>query len=307
MYIYMYMHMYIYIHVHIYIYTTRNHIHCKQCDAHFCWVRLKPHIYTSVVRHDGSLGEILDWELYRAVQLSISEQLLRRNVEPFRGGLVFRAHRLLYHSTLGSRVIKKSKKKKKKGFQPHRLQAVRRSLLLGPLQTRNPKPKARNPKTETRNPKLGNRKTKPEIWNSKTETRKPKTETRSPEPGTWSPKPETRNPKPGTQNQKPGTRNPEPGTRNPKPETGTPEPDTRNPKPETPDPKPETWNPKPETGNREPEPRNETRTLKIWHHRLNSQPSDVLDRTTCPEPNPWTLSITHRAVLNRHSLAQLSI
>jgi hypothetical protein len=31
-------------------------------------------------------------------------------VERFRGGLVFKAHRLLYHSTLGSRVIKKKKK-----------------------------------------------------------------------------------------------------------------------------------------------------------------------------------------------------
>jgi len=29
----------------------------------------------------------------------------------FRGGLVFKAHRLVYHSTLGSRVIKKKKKK----------------------------------------------------------------------------------------------------------------------------------------------------------------------------------------------------
>ena len=28
----------------------------------------------------------------------------------FRGGLVFKAHRLLYHSTLGLRVIKKKKK-----------------------------------------------------------------------------------------------------------------------------------------------------------------------------------------------------
>ena len=32
----------------------------------------------------------------------------------FRDGLVFKAHRLLYHSTLGTRVIKKKKKKKKK-------------------------------------------------------------------------------------------------------------------------------------------------------------------------------------------------
>ena len=30
-----------------------------------------------------------------------------RNVQRFRGGLVFKAHRLLYHSTLGLRVIQK--------------------------------------------------------------------------------------------------------------------------------------------------------------------------------------------------------
>ena len=32
---------------------------------------------------------------------------LSRNVELFRGGLVFKAHELLYHSTLGTRVMKK--------------------------------------------------------------------------------------------------------------------------------------------------------------------------------------------------------
>jgi len=37
-------------------------------------------------------------------------QLLRRNVKRFRGGLVFKAHRLVYHSTLGWRAIKKKKK-----------------------------------------------------------------------------------------------------------------------------------------------------------------------------------------------------
>ena len=36
--------------------------------------------------------------------------LLSRNVNRFRGGLVFKADRLLYHSTLGLRVIKKKKK-----------------------------------------------------------------------------------------------------------------------------------------------------------------------------------------------------
>ena len=34
-------------------------------------------------------------------------QLLRRNVKRFRRGLVFKAHRLVYHSTLGVRSTKK--------------------------------------------------------------------------------------------------------------------------------------------------------------------------------------------------------
>ena len=38
----------------------------------------------------------------------IQEQLFYRNVKRFRGGLVFKAYRLLYHSTLGLRVIKKN-------------------------------------------------------------------------------------------------------------------------------------------------------------------------------------------------------
>ena len=39
--------------------------------------------------------------------LSPQEQLLSRNAERFRGGLVYKAHRLFFHSALGSRVIKK--------------------------------------------------------------------------------------------------------------------------------------------------------------------------------------------------------
>jgi len=35
----------------------------------------------------------------------------REYLERFRGGLVFKAHRWLYHSTLGSRVIKKKKRR----------------------------------------------------------------------------------------------------------------------------------------------------------------------------------------------------
>ena len=38
------------------------------------------------------------------------QQLLHINVQRLRGGLVFKAHRLLYHSTLGLRVVKQKKK-----------------------------------------------------------------------------------------------------------------------------------------------------------------------------------------------------
>ena len=48
--------------------------------------------------------------LYRSVQFPIEEQLLRRNVKRFRGGLVFKADRLLHHSTLGLGVIKKRRR-----------------------------------------------------------------------------------------------------------------------------------------------------------------------------------------------------
>jgi len=46
---------------------------------------------------------------------TIQEQLLDRNVEWFRGELVFKAHRFLYHSTLGLRVIKKRRRHRSAG------------------------------------------------------------------------------------------------------------------------------------------------------------------------------------------------
>ena len=46
----------------------------------------------------------------KRVELSVQEQLHSRNVEQFQEGLVFKVHKLLYHPTLGSRVIKKEKK-----------------------------------------------------------------------------------------------------------------------------------------------------------------------------------------------------
>ena len=43
-------------------------------------------------------------------ETDLVERLLNRNVEQFRGGLVFKAHRLVYHSTRSSREVKKKKK-----------------------------------------------------------------------------------------------------------------------------------------------------------------------------------------------------
>ena len=45
-----------------------------------------------------------------SVQFSIQEVRHRKNVEHFRGGLYVNAHKLLYHSTLGFRIIKKKKR-----------------------------------------------------------------------------------------------------------------------------------------------------------------------------------------------------
>jgi hypothetical protein len=41
----------------------------------------------------------------QALVRPMSEKLLRRNVKRSRGGLVFKAHRRLYHSTIGSIVM----------------------------------------------------------------------------------------------------------------------------------------------------------------------------------------------------------
>ena len=48
------------------------------------------------------------------VQLSIEEQLLYRNAQFLRGGLIFKVHILVYHSTLDVTVTTQKKKKKKK-------------------------------------------------------------------------------------------------------------------------------------------------------------------------------------------------
>jgi len=60
----------------------------------------------SVLSEPGEI--VLMSSLVRARLVPVyKEQLLYRNVQWFRGGLVFKAVRLLYHSTLGLGVIKK--------------------------------------------------------------------------------------------------------------------------------------------------------------------------------------------------------
>ena len=51
------------------------------------------------------------------VWFSISDQLLYRNVQLFRGGLVLKAHRILHRPTSGLRAINKRKKTKEKGVR----------------------------------------------------------------------------------------------------------------------------------------------------------------------------------------------
>ena len=50
-------------------------------------------------------GPLTD-EMLGYAPLSIKEQLIHRNVQRFRSGLVCKDHRLLYHSTLGLRVMR---------------------------------------------------------------------------------------------------------------------------------------------------------------------------------------------------------
>ena len=76
------------------------------------------------------------------------EQLLHKNVQRFRGGLVFKAHRLLYHTTLGLRVIKKKKTREDKAVVDFRTQ----TLNLEPYMLKTPKPQNLCPTPYTLNP-----------------------------------------------------------------------------------------------------------------------------------------------------------
>jgi len=73
----------------------RNHAKVCKLSRHFPGYpgKGRDFVLRSVLSGTSSLGTYLD-----------------RNVKRFRGGLVFKAHRLVYHSTLGLRVIIKKKK-----------------------------------------------------------------------------------------------------------------------------------------------------------------------------------------------------
>jgi len=75
------------------------------------------------------LAAASDWRQRRAEKEIHRERARERDKEGrVRGGLVFKAHRWLYHSTLGSRVIKK----KKKGADRNRVgDGVRRARARG--------------------------------------------------------------------------------------------------------------------------------------------------------------------------------
>ena len=62
-------------------------------------------VYQSTQSFPWSGDWLSDW----LEPLAVSQQLLRRNVKRFRRGLVFKARRLVYHSTLGSRVINRKR------------------------------------------------------------------------------------------------------------------------------------------------------------------------------------------------------
>ena len=58
----------------------------------------------------SSLGRFIQPIDQSLVSPTRAELGSRRNVQRFQGGLVFKAHRLLYHSTLGLSVIKKKRR-----------------------------------------------------------------------------------------------------------------------------------------------------------------------------------------------------
>ena len=124
MYIYIYICIYIiiYIHILIYIYICiytykqiplyiHTHIYTFICIYIYIYMYVSISVHAYMKIHILSLwgaGRDLPGAVFQVdLPLSIQGQLLYRNVQRSGGGLVFKAHRLLHHSTPGSRAIKK--------------------------------------------------------------------------------------------------------------------------------------------------------------------------------------------------------
>ena len=90
-YIYIYICTYIYIYVYIYI-----HITAKPSSSPM----VRPALRSTPARRSAITMKDTEITIV-CLQFSISEQLLRSDEKRFRGGLVFKARRLLYQSTLG--------------------------------------------------------------------------------------------------------------------------------------------------------------------------------------------------------------
>ena len=76
----------------------------------FAWQSLRKDVEASLDHIDDELfANLVSRVSYLKMRREWYEQLLRRNVNRFRGGLVLKAHRPVYHSSLGLSVIQKKK------------------------------------------------------------------------------------------------------------------------------------------------------------------------------------------------------
>ena len=105
--IHIYIYIYVYIHIYKYVYVYKYmYIYIHMYIYTFIYI----YIYTYIIKKGQTPYPTVCEALSKHhIWISISEQLLRRNVKRFRGGLAFKAHRRVYSSTLGWTVMKKKK------------------------------------------------------------------------------------------------------------------------------------------------------------------------------------------------------
>ena len=90
--------------------------------------------HTQALTLSLSRARALFFSLSRSLASRLSCDFLKGpNVVRFRGGLVLKAHRLLYHPTLGLRVIKKKRPSQVPRRRPHRHPPEREMFIDNPL------------------------------------------------------------------------------------------------------------------------------------------------------------------------------